>query len=90
MKEFVVRPDTKGRICIGKMAHGVSSFKAIFDEESHKIVLEPYIKIPYREKWLFENKEALKRVLDGMKESLAGKPLIDAGSFSQYIEKDKN
>lgn len=47
MKEFVVRPDAKGRICIGKMAHGVSSYKAIFDEESHKIVLEPYVELPY-------------------------------------------
>jgi hypothetical protein len=60
MKELVVRPDTKGRICIGKMAHGISSFKASFDEESHRIILEPYIEIPYREKWLLSNKEAMK------------------------------
>ena len=53
MKEFIVRPDAEGRIGIGKMAYGISSFKAIVDEESHTIVLEPYTEIPYRERWLF-------------------------------------
>ena len=87
MKEFVVRPDTKGRVCIGKMAQGISSFKASFDEESHRIILEPYTEIPYRERWLFSNKEEMKRVQDGMQDSLEGR-VKEGGSFSQYIEKD--
>lgn len=87
MKEFVVRPDAKGRICIGKMAHGVSSYKAIFDEESHKIILEPYSEIPYHERWLYENKDALNSVMRGLEESLEGKTKY-IGSFSKYIEED--
>lgn len=47
MKEFVVRPGAKGRVCLGKLARGVSSYRAIFDEKSHKIILEPYSEIPY-------------------------------------------
>lgn len=89
MKEFVVRPDTKGRICIGKMADGISSFKASFDEESHRIILEPYTEIPYRERWLFSNKEAMRSVLDGMQDSLEGR-VKEAGSFSEYTTKDKD
>jgi hypothetical protein len=84
-EEKLLRPDSKGRVNLGKMAEGVSSFKAIYDKGTHKITLEPYAEIPLQEKWLFENEEALKRVKKGLLESSKGH-LKDRGSFSQYIK----
>lgn len=89
MKELVLRPDAKGRICLGKMASGVSSFKAIFDEKSQTITLEPYMEVPLRERWLFENEEALSLVMRGIEDSKKGR-LVDAGSFAQYLTDDED
>ncbi len=86
-KEKLLRPDAKGRISLGEMAEGVSSFRAIYDKDTHKIILEPYAEIPFHEKWLFENEEALRRVKKGLHESSKGQ-LKDRGSFSQYIKEE--
>lgn len=83
--EKLLKPDTKGRVNLGKMAEGVSSFKAIYDQHTHKIILEPYAEVPYHEKWLFENEEALKSVRKGLMESSKGQ-LKDIGSFSKYTK----
>ena len=85
VQEKFLRPDAKGRVTLGEMADGVSSFKATYDKGTHKIILEPYAEIPFSEKWLFENEEALKRVRKGLKESSKGQ-LKDKGSFSKYIK----
>ena len=53
-----IRPDAKGRIALGALARGVSSFQATVEADG-RIGLEPYAEIPAREKWLFENKEAM-------------------------------
>jgi hypothetical protein len=75
-----VRPDSKGRITLGKLAEGVSSYRV--KVEAHgKIVLEPYAEIPARERWLFENPEALRRVRKGLAEADAGRT-ASLGSFS--------
>lgn len=63
------RPDSKGRICIGSWAKGVSSFHATHDEVTGKIILEPYVEIPAREVWLYENEEALAKVREGMRQA---------------------
>lgn len=84
-KETLLRPDAKGRITLGKMAEGVSSFRATYDKGTHIIMLEPYAEIPFQEKWLFENKEALKSVRKGLLESSKGQ-IKDLGSFSKYIK----
>lgn len=55
-----VRPDSKGRIFLGKIAEGVSSYTVITDHG--RIILEPNVEIPAKEKWLWENKTALKQV----------------------------
>lgn len=69
-----VRPDSKGRITLGRLAEGVSSYKV--KVEAHgKIVLEPFAEIPARERWLFENPEALRRVKKGLAEAEAGRTL---------------
>ncbi|MEK7661086.1 MAG: hypothetical protein AAB680_03490 [Pseudomonadota bacterium] len=42
-----LRPDAKGRITLGKLAEGVSSFRATIGENG-TIVLEPFAEIPTR------------------------------------------
>jgi hypothetical protein len=42
--------------------------------------------IPFQEKWLFENAEALKSVKKGLLQSSRGQ-VKDIGSFSKYIKK---
>lgn len=84
-KVTLLRPDAKGRITLGKMAEGVSSFRARYDKATHRITLEPYAEIPFQEKWLFENEKALKSVRKGLTESSKGQ-VKDLGSFSKYIK----
>jgi len=76
-----VRPDSKGRITLGKLAEGVSSYR-VRVEPHGKIVLEPYAEIPARERWLFENPEALRRVRKGLAEADSGQT-ISLGTFSR-------
>ncbi len=82
--EKVLRPDSKGRICLGRLAEGVSSFHLTVDEE-RRIVLVPYSEIPSREKWLFENPEALASVKRGLHDSKAGH-LSSRGTFAQFAD----
>ena len=82
----ILRPDSKGRICLGKLAKGVSSFRVTVDEQQ-RIVLEPYAEIPVREKWLLENSEALASVKRGLEDAAAG-PVSSRGSFAEYSGKD--
>jgi hypothetical protein len=55
---YRLRPDSKGRITLGKLADGVSSFRARGQADG-KIVLEPFVEIPADERWLYENRKAL-------------------------------
>ena len=82
--EKVLRPDSKGRICLGQLARGVSSFHLTVDE-NHRIVLVPYSEIPSREKWLFENSDALASVKRGLENSKSGQ-FSSRGSFSQFAD----
>jgi hypothetical protein len=79
-----VRPDSKGRITLGKLARGVSSF-GVAVESSGRIVLEPFVEVPALERWLFENPEALKRVRRGLADSEGGRT-ASLGSFSQHLK----
>jgi|GEM_PF-750337 len=82
-----LKPDTKGRVCLGSLAAGISSYHLTYDQISGKITLEPYTEVPLQEAWLFRNKAALQKVRRGMKQSEEGN-LEDAGNFSQYIDKE--
>jgi hypothetical protein len=87
MEEEVIqqlRPDAKGRITLGKLARGVSSFRAHRLEDGN-ILLEPFAEIPAREAWLYENAAALGAVKAGLAQAAEGKtrPL---GSFAQYAD----
>jgi len=83
-----LKPDAKGRICLGALATGVSSYHLTYDEVSGKIILEPYAEVPLREAWLFRNVEALSSVREGLKQSKAGK-LQNLGSFAKYVDEDE-
>ena len=81
-----LRPDSKGRVCLGNLAAGVSSFRVEVDK-NHRIILEPYAEMPGREVWLFQNKDALNSVLRGVSDAKNGK-VKSLGSFARYVNND--
>jgi hypothetical protein len=78
-----VRPDGKGRIFLGALAEGVSSYTIIKDHG--RIILEPNIEIPAKEKWLWENKIALQQVRKGLQDSAASRTK-SRGSFAKFVD----
>lgn len=84
MMTKMLRPDAKGRIALGRLAEGVSGFLVTVTAE-HNIMLEPYSEVPAREKWLFNNKPALKQVKQGLKDAKAGR-VSTRGSFATFID----
>ena len=78
-----VRPDAKGRIALGSLAEGISSFKVRKDSQN-RIILEPFVEIPANEKWLYENKAAHTMVKKGLEDARAGR-VVKKGSFAKYI-----
>lgn len=81
----ILRPDSKGRICLGSLAKGISGYKAILNESTKEIILKPYTELPLPEQWLFKNKETLNQVKRGLQQS-ASNETIYKGSFSKYTE----
>ncbi len=79
-----LRPDSKGRICIGTLiADGISSFRAHVDKK-HRIILEPFAEIPAKELWLHKNPTALASVKKGLEQS-AKKQTKSLGSFAKHL-----
>ena len=81
-----LRPDAKGRITLGKLAEGISSFHVSQDKEG-RIILEPFTEIPAREVWLFKNAKAMASVKRGLTQSAKGETR-SLGDFSQYVDDD--
>ena len=54
-------------------------------DKNHRIILEPLVEIPAREKWLFDNKPALQAVKQGIKDAKEGK-VYDLGCIAKYLE----
>ncbi len=79
---YRLRPDSKGRITLGKIADGVSSYRARRLADG-KIVLEPFVEIPADERWLYDNRKALEIVRRGLADSKAGR-IVSKGSFTKY------
>lgn len=79
-----LRPDSKGRISLGKLADGVSSFIAHRSPDGN-IILEPYAEIPAREKWLFDNQTALNAVKTGIEQASKGQTR-SRGSFAKFVD----
>src|SRR5579862_7669306 len=86
--EFTVRPDSKGRITLGKLAKGISSFRVSKDEKGG-IYLKPYVEIPAdvpeRERWVYENPEVLASLKRGLKQAAEGDTYY-LGDFSKYLD----
>ena len=82
-----VRPDSKGRITLGKLAEGVSSF-LLHEQPNGGFLLEPMVEVPAREKWLFDNKPALANVKRGLVQSAKGE-IQSRGSFAKYADDSK-
>ena len=82
-----VRPDSKGRVALGKLAKGVSSFQVV-EQPGGAVLLEPMVEIPAREKWLFENKAALQSVKRGLSQSAKGETR-SRGSFGKFASEDE-
>lgn len=82
--QLVLRPDSKGRITLGVLAKGVSSF-VVSKQDDGRLTLEPYKEIPAREAWVFESPEAIGKVRQGLADAAAGR-LRNRGDFSRYAE----
>ena len=79
-----VRPDAKGRITLGHLADGVSSY-LVSKDKYNRIILEPRVEIPAKDKWIFENNAALRQVKRGLEDSAAGR-VKSRGSFAKYTD----
>ena len=68
MSEIIVRPDSKGRLNIGELAQGVSSYRIVLGENGI-LTLYPYAEIPFSDKWIFDNKELLEKIKNENKQN---------------------
>ena len=84
---YILRPDAKGRISLGKLALGVSGFE-VYQDKVHHIILIPLVEIPAREQWLLKNKEVLSSLKESIQQSEKGQ-VKSLGSFSAYLN-DEN
>ncbi|WP_341789904.1 hypothetical protein [Rickettsia endosymbiont of Polydrusus tereticollis] len=80
----ILKPDAKGRITLGKLAKGISSFHLTVNNKKGQIILEPYAEIPLRESWLFNNKTALIQLNKGIENSAKGQT-VSRGDFNKYL-----
>jgi hypothetical protein len=81
-----LRPDSKGRITLGALSCGASSFKAYRDDLG-RIILEPQVEVPAAEAWLWRNPAAMKSVQQGLADASEDK-VIGRGGFTQYAQED--
>lgn len=69
-------PDSKNRITIMSLLKGrvenVDGF-IVYISPVGEIKLEPQVKIPAKEAWLYKNPQALKQVKEGIEDALAGR-----------------
>ncbi|HAU4159336.1 TPA: hypothetical protein ACPHXU_001637 [Legionella anisa] len=84
MTAKMLRPDAKGRITLGSIARGISGY-SMHQEPNGTVILKPFVEIPVKEKWLFENTSALQKVRTGLAQA-KNKELVDKGSFSHFSD----
>ena len=82
--EFTVRPDAKGRITLGKLAKGISSFRVTKDKNGG-FHLKPYVEIPEQDHWIFKNPQALASLKRGLQQIKDG-DTHNLGDFSKYLD----
>jgi len=59
--KIILRPDAKGKVNLGDLAAGVSSYRVTVGEHG-MLTLTPYAEIPFSDKWIFENQDILEKV----------------------------
>lgn len=82
----ILRPDSKGRLSFGSILNGISSVRVQVEDDG-RILLEPFVEIPEREAWLYDNPDALKRVRTGLLNVAEG-ALQYQGTFTKETTKD--
>ena len=80
-----VKPDSKHRVGLSKIDIPDGVTFRVYLNDTGQIVLDPQVTIPASELWLFENKEALASVQQGLLESAAG-DTKQRGSFAKYVK----
>ncbi|WP_208647393.1 hypothetical protein [Corallococcus interemptor] len=80
----IVRPDSKGRVTLGALAAGVSSY-TIEESKDGTLILHPHVEIPAKEAWIFKNRKALGSVKKGLEQSARGE-VKELGSFAAYAD----
>ena len=70
MTEIILRPDAKGKVNLGELAAGVSSYRVAIGEHG-TLTLTPYAEIPFSEKWIFEDQDMLEKVKRQFKQETA-------------------
>ncbi len=80
-----VKPDSKKRIVLSRIGIAEGVMYHIYRNSFGQIVLDPQVSIPAYEAWLFNNKEALSSVSQGLVESAQGRT-VSRGSFAEYNE----
>ena len=84
MTAKMLRPDAKGRITLGSIARGISGY-SMHQEPNGTVILKPFVEIPVKEKWLFENTSALQKVRTGLAQA-KNEELVDKGRFSHFSD----
>ena len=80
---YRLKPDSKGRVTLGKLADGVSSYRARRQKDG-KIILEPFVEIPAEERWIYENPDVLAALKQGIADAKAGR--VTRMSFKKYLK----
>ncbi len=69
---MTLKIDTKGRVTVGPyLPKGTSSVEVKIDNEGN-VTLVPFIEIPMKEAWIYKNPEALRSLMNGIKEASSG------------------
>lgn len=79
-----LKVDSKGRITIGGVLPEGTTSVRIHKNTDGTINLEPMAEIPVKELWLHKNKEAMRRLKNGIAQAEAGE-LIEA-DFSKFAD----
>ena len=64
--------DDRTRITLGDLVKGYKRVK-LYKNDRGEVLLQPIAEIPASELWLFQNKEALESVKNGLKDAAEGK-----------------
>lgn len=84
--EKILRPDSKGRICLGSLTENVSGYKAVVNKVTKEIVLKPYTEVKLQEQWILDNEKVMSSIRQGIKQSFNNETIYK-GSFEQHINK---